>query len=79
MEARGVAKPLTMHDTGRFPLLSLNEELSSPDVSRAKVKKHWFTLLLDNTVVIQRLEAQKLFENYLGEQECSLELTWIRR
>lgn len=67
-----------MHDTGQFPL-NLNKELSSPDVSRAKVKKHWFTLLLDNTVVIQRLEAQKLFENYLGEQECSLKLTWIRR
>lgn len=66
-----------MHDTGQFPL-SLNKELSNPDVSRAKVKKHWFTLLLDNTVVIQRLEAQK-FENYLGEQECSLKLTWIRR
>lgn len=34
-------------------------------------------LLLEDTAVIQRLEDQKLFENYLGEQECSEELTWV--
>lgn len=58
--------------------LCLNKEFSSQNVNTAKVKKPWTMLLLKNTLVMQRLEAQKLPESYL-EQECSEELTWVGR
>lgn len=60
---------------GLLPIC-FNKEFSSPNVNTAKVP--WSMLLLKSALVIQRLEAQKLFENYL-EQECSEELTWVGR
>lgn len=62
---------------GLLPIC-FNKEFSSPNVNTAKVKKPRSMLLLKSALVIQRLEAQKLFENYL-EQECSGELTWVER
>lgn len=66
------ANPLKIHRSA--PHLS-QQRISCPNVNTASVKKPWTTLLLKVPLAMQRLEAQKLFENYLSEQQCCKELT----